>query len=418
MKRLIMFGLLITSFFTLAACGDNGDDDLQEGEVALTFWNIFTGPDGEVMRAMVSDFNEEYESEIRVSTQTIPETDFYDVFNTSVPQGEGPDIAIMHMRRIAKNADLGLLNSFDNLIDEDTMGENYLPSAWQGGSFEQSRYGIPLDVHPIGLYYNKDILDEAGIDVPQTYDELVAACDALEGIVDHCLPISNTWPSQNLFISSLFQHGGEDLDENGEYPAFNTQEGYDALKVFHDLVYEDNISIPNVTVDEDLTLFRQGNAAFHINGIWMLNAIKDSGINFDTASIATLFGDEQPATWADSHNFIMPLQQNVSAEKEEAIMTFIDYITANAMDWANAGQYPADLRILESDEFAALEYHSSFTDIDSITFTTTSPYLEDGFEPIFLRVTQAMRNEGVDIQELLDDAEREGIELVDEALGR
>ena len=417
MKRLMTLSILFISIFTLAACGGNGDNDLQEGEVALTFWNIFTGPDGQVMRGMVDDFNDEYDGEIRVSTQTIPETDFYDVFNTSVPQGEGPDIAIMHMRRIAQYAELGMLNAFEDMIDADEMGENYLEAAWDGGSFEGIQYGIPLDVHPIGLYYNQDILDEAGIDVPTTYDELVSACEELEGVVDHCMPVSNTWPSQNLFISSLFQHGGADLDEN-HYPAFNTQEGYDALKVFHDMVYEDNITIPNVTVDEDLTLFRQGNAAFHINGIWMLNGIKESGVNFGTSSIDTLFGDEQPAVWADSHNFVMPYQPGMSEEKEEAIMTFIEYITANAMEWVEGGQFPADLSLLESEAFENLEYHSSFADVDAITFTTTSPYLEDGFEPIFLRVTQAMRNEDADIQELLDDAESEGIELVDEATGR
>ena len=409
--------VFLLGVFAIAACGNDEDDETPDGEVAITFWNIFTGPDGEVMRQMVRDFNELYEGEIRVSTQTIPETDFYDVFNTAVPQGQGPDIAIMHMRRIAKNADLGLLNSFDNLIDAQAMGENYLEAAWNGGNFEGSQYGIPLDVHPIGMYYNKDILDAAEVDVPTTYDELVAVCEALEGHVQHCMPTSNTWPSQNLFISSLFQHGGQDLDENGEYPAFNTQEGYNALKVMHDLVYTDNISLPNVTVDEDLTLFRQGNAAFHINGIWMLNGIKESGINFGTASIATLFGDT-PAIWADSHNFIMPFQPNMSDTKADAIMTFIEYITANAMEWVEAGQFPADLSLLESAAFNDLPYHSTFADVDAITFTTTSPYLEDGFEPIFLRVTQAMRRADANIQELLDEAEQEATELVDEAIGR
>ncbi len=416
MKKPLMFITAFILVFGLAACG-NGEEQRPEGEVAITFWNIFTGPDGEVMRQMVEDFNAEYEGEVRVSTQTIPEVDFYEVFNTAVPQGQGPDVAIMHLRRIAKNADLGLLNSFDHLIDADEMGENYIQAAWQGANFDGQHYGIPLDVHPLGLYYNKDILDEAGVEVPSTYDELLAACDALEDYVQHCLPLSTMWPSQNVFISSLFQNDGEDLDAAGEYPAFNTPEGYEALDVLNRLIHEHELSPTNVTVDEDLTLFRQGNAAFHINGIWMLNGILEADINMGTAPIATLFGDT-PATWADSHNFVVPYNPNISEEKEAAIMTFIEYITGNPMRWVEAGQIPADVRVLESDAFAALEYHNNFVDIDSIRFVTSSPYLEDAFEPVFSRVTTAMANADADIQALLDDAEQEGIELADEAMGR
>lgn len=416
MKKIsIMISVFILAF-VLVACG-NDEDQRPEGEVAITFWNIFTGPDGEVMRQMVEEFNAAHEGEVRVSTQTIPEVDFYEVFNTAVPQGQGPDVAIMHLRRIAKNADLGLLNHFDHLIDAETMSENYIQAAWEGSTYEGQHYGIPLDVHPLGLYYNKDILAEAGVEVPTTYDELIAACEVLEDYVNHCLPMSTMWPSQNLFISSLFQNDGEDLDANGEYPAFNTPEGYEALEVLQRLIHVEGVSPVNVTVDEDLTLFRQGNAAFHINGIWMLNGILEADVNLGTAPIATLFGDT-PATWADSHNFIMPYNPNISEEKEAAIMTFIEYITANAMQWAQAGQIPADLRVLESDEFAALEYHNDFVDVDTIRFVTSSPYLEDAFEPVFSRVTTAMANADADIQALLDDAEQEGTELADEAMGR
>lgn len=367
------------------------------------------------MRSLVDDFNVEYEDEIRVSTQTIPETEFYEVFNNTVPQGQGPDIAIMHMRRIAKNADLGLLNSFDDQIDEAAMREEYLSEAWDGSKFEGEQYGIPLDVHPLGMYYNKDILDDAGVEVPTTTEELLQACEDLEGHVEHCLPLSTMWPSQNVFISALFQNNGEDLDENGEYPAFNTSQGYEALSLLNELIHDHNISPANVNVDEDLTFFRQGNAAFHINGIWMLNAMKDSEINFGTAPIATLFGDT-PATWADSHNFVMPYNPDLSQEKYDAIMTFIDYVTSHSMDWAQAGQIPAKISVLESDEYADLEYHNNFVDLDTIQFVTTSPYVEDGFEPVFSRVTTAMANENADIQALLDDAEEEGTELVNEAL--
>lgn len=415
MKKIIFLTLVIMASLTLAACGGDDENDNANGEVAITFWNIFTGPDGEVMRQMVSDFNDEYLGEVRVSTQTIPENDFYEVFTTAVPQGQGPDVAIMHLRRIAKHAELGLLNSFDDLIDAETLKENYISAAWEGSEFENSHFGIPLDVHPLGMYYNVDVLNAAGIEVPKTTEELIEACDVLVDFVDHCLPLSTMWPSQNVFVSALFQNDGQDLDEN-DYPAFNSPEGFSALRILNELIHTHNISPINVNVDEDLTYFRQGNAAFHINGIWMLNAMKDSDVNFGTAPIATLFGDT-PATWADSHNFVMPFQSDVSDAKYQAIMTFIEYITENSLRWANGGQIPAEISVLESAEYMAFEYHQSFVDIETIQFVKSSPYIEDGFEPIYSRVTTVMANADSNIQELLDTAETEAKELVDIARG-
>ncbi len=419
MKKVIVLSLAILLMLTLVGCGEDTPED-EDYLVTITYWNIFTGPDGEEMVGMVNDFNELHEGEFRVNTQTVPAGDFYEKLNTVVPQGQGPDVAIMHLDYVAKYADLGMLVSFDDLMaDSQINGEDYIPAVWDAGEFDGSRYAIPLDVHPIGLYYNQDILDEYDVEVPTTYDELVSACDILtdEANDQWCLPISNVWPSGHLFTSALFQNGGKGLDENGEYPGFNTSGGYNALKVFQDLIYTHEVSPENVTVDEDLALFRQGKAAFHINGIWMVNGVAESDINFGTAPIATLFGDT-PATWAGSHNFVMPRPAKINADKQEAIMEFVKYITENSIRWAGAGQIPANITVLESDEFDALPYVSTFADVSSLVFIRQSPYFEDAYTPIYSRVTEAMTSGMIDIQTLLDEAEQEGIQRANAALGR
>jgi multiple sugar transport system substrate-binding protein len=214
MKKVIVLSLAILLMLTLVGCGEDTPED-EDYLVTITYWNIFTGPDGEEMVGMVNDFNELHEGEFRVNTQTVPAGDFYEKLNTVVPQGQGPDVAIMHLDYVAKYADLGMLVSFDDLMaDSEINGEDYIPAVWDAGEFDGSRYAIPLDVHPIGLYYNQDILDEYDVEVPTTYDELVSACDILtdEANDQWCLPISNVWPSGHLFTSALFQNGGKGLD--------------------------------------------------------------------------------------------------------------------------------------------------------------------------------------------------------------
>ena len=131
--------------------------------------------------------------------------------------------------------------------------------------------------------------------------------------------------------------------------------------------------------------------------------------------IATLFGDI-PATSANSHNFVMPYKENVSKDKKAAILAFIEYISTNSLRWVSAGQIPANLRVLESPEYQALPYHSAFVDISTLVFANTSPYFSDSFEPVYSRVTEAMNTPNADIQALLDSAELEGIQRVNEAL--
>lgn len=418
MKKFILLILLVLISISVISCKE--DDVDEDVFTSITFWNPFTGPDGEDMASLVNEFNTLNEGKIRVNTQTIPGDQYYEKLNTVVPQGRGPDVAIMHLDFVPKNADLGMLVSFDDLLpDSGIKGEDYLQSVWNAGEFNGKRYAIPLDVHPIGLYYNKDILEAYDVEVPKTYAELIAACAILndETIDQWCLPLSNLWPSGHVFTSVLYQNGGTALDDNGEYPGFNTIGGFNALTVFYDLIFTHKVSPENVGVDEDLALFRQGKAAFHINGIWMVNAIKKAEINMGTAPLATLFGDV-PATWAGSHNFVMPRPEKANENKQEAIMSFISFVSDNSIRWAEAGQIPANINVMHSDEFAALEYISTFADISSLFFVEPSPYFEDAYTPIYSRVTEAMTTSGIDIQKLLDEAEQEGIQRANAALGR
>ena len=57
---------------------------------------------------------------------------------------------------------------------------DFAPIAWNGGLYQDKRYGIPLDVHPAGLFYNKTVMEKAGADPekpPTTGDELMAILD-------------------------------------------------------------------------------------------------------------------------------------------------------------------------------------------------------------------------------------------------
>jgi len=74
---------------------------------------------------------------------------------------------------------------------------------------------------------------------------------------------------------------------------------------------------------------------------------------------------DQPATWADSHAFAIPIQgsQDMDPERREAVMTVIGWMQRNAIAWADAGHIPAYRPVAESDEYQAMEPNATYASL-------------------------------------------------------
>jgi multiple sugar transport system substrate-binding protein len=382
--------------------------EVGEAEITLEFWNGFTGPDGEDIAKIIADFNEENEGEIAVRTQTMPWANFYDQYRTVVTSGEAPDIAVMHLDQIAGYARYELLTPLDELAaDIGLVKEDFIPEVWNAGEYEGQRYGIPLDVHPLTLFYNVDLLEEAGFsEPPKTYDELVEMSLTVQEKTDaHGIAMPVFWPSNMIFYSSLHSHGGDSVSEDGLTPLYNSPEGVDALQKMVDLVYEHEVSPSDVQADGEVTLFRQGKSAFHLNGIWMTAGFEDQdGLNFATAPVPQ-FGSED-AVWAGSHNFVLPKQQDADPERQKAAMKFIQYVSENSLQWAKAGQVPATYSVLESDEFKELEHQYNASQ-QNFVFPPSTPFYGDAWGPTGPAVDEAMLGQ-LTPEEALERAAKEG----------
>ncbi|MCG1021513.1 MULTISPECIES: ABC transporter substrate-binding protein [Sutcliffiella] len=404
----VMFLLLICSSLIFAGCSNGANSGGNDGEITLEFWNGFTGPDGEDIGKIINEFNEAHKGEIKINTQTMPWGNFYDQYRTVVTNGEAPDIAIMHLDSIAGYARYGLLTPLDDLAGDIGLSEgDFIEEVWDAGVYEDQRYGIPLDVHPLTLFYNVDLLEQAGYtEAPKTYDELLEMSLAVQEQTDAwgiAMPVF--WPSNMIFYTSLMSHGGQSVSEDGLTPLYNSPEGEEALQKMVDLVYEHKVSPSDVQADGEVTLFRQGKSAFHLNGIWMIAGFEEQdGLNFATAPVPA-FGDQE-AVWAGSHNFVIPAQKDEDPERLEAAMKFIKYVSENSLQWAKAGQVPAKYSVLESEEFKALE-HQYKASQQNFVFPPATPFYGDAWGPTGPAVDEAMLNQ-LSPADALERAAKEG----------
>jgi multiple sugar transport system substrate-binding protein len=354
--------------------------------VELAFWNGFTGGDGPIMLELVDRFNTEHEN-IRVSMVTMQwAPDFYQKTPGAVASGQGPTVAIMHVDQLALNAERGVIVPLDDVVEALGLQESDFASAvWKGGIYEGKRYGIPLDTHPLGLYYNKAVMEEGGLDPnkpPQTRDEYMEAVEQLKG-----KGIQGSWVTPALFTgwmmfqSLLWQFGGELYNEDVTRATVNSDAGVEALTWMVNLV-RNGYSPKNVAQDGDVIALQNGQNAFNWNGIWMINvfgAVPD--LEWGVAPLPQI-GTEK-AAWANSHNFVITNQPDPDPNKLRAAKVFIAWIIEHSREWAEGGQVPALNSVRESEEFQSLEWQPEFAkELPYVHFGPSAPGVREINESI------------------------------------
>ncbi|PUU94442.1 ABC transporter substrate-binding protein [Halanaerobium sp.] len=394
-------------------------------EITLDFWNGFTGPDGTGMGKMVEEFNKEHEGEIEVNMQVMQWGTYYQKVVTalSTRSDSSPDIGIMHVDRVPEFASKGVLLDLDQIVaDLGWSKDNFANSVWSAGIYEGNRYGIPLDVHPLAMYINKDLFKEAGLDPenpPKTPAEFMNAIAKMtkdtdgDGEIDQWgTAFPPLWPGPEFILPSLLrQFGGSFLNEDRTEVVVDSKESIAALEYAVDIVHNKGYSPKNIQQDGEVTLFRQGRLGIHFNGIWMINGFKDQeGLNFMSYPVPRM-GDKL-AIAGNSHNFVFFRKPGNSDAEFEAAAEFVKYISNNSVKWAAFGQIPARNSVRNSQAFEALKHQASIAqEVESVVFPPKIPIASRILTPYYEAVNLAILGEKEPAEALKDAAEAGQIAL-------
>lgn len=353
-------------------------------QTEVIWWDFLAGGDGVRMRAMIDEFNQSH-PDIQITPTTLEwgET-YYTRVQTAAAVGQGPDIMTYHLSRYPLAVEQGVLRPFsEGELSSAGISRDTFPSGLvEAATFEEQLYGIPLDIHALILYYNRDILREVGLlaedGTPQGIDSLTGFNAALATVNEAgYLPLS--FQTDNLsatvwriFMTYLNQQGGSVLD--GEEIAAG-EAAVQTVEMMANWV-EQGYARPNVEYEASVALFSSGDTAFHYNGVWEVPTFTDlaeQGDFFDWGAmvVPTLF--DQPATWADSHTFAIPAG-DISDEKLEAVLTVMAWMNENSLQWAGAGHVPAYLPVVESEAYQSLEPNATYAElINNAAYDPNSP---------------------------------------------
>jgi len=349
-------------------------------EITIVFWNGIGAPENVVLTELISKFNETNKDGINVNEIVMDWGTLYSKLLLDYRVGRAPDALIMQQSALAQQAGFGVLAEISELADEvGFKKEDYVERAWGGTLINGKRYAIPLDMHPLALYYNTKLFEEAGLDPdkpPTNREELIDYAQKLtkdidnDGVTDQYgigIAYSGGIPFR-IWMSLIWQHeGGAILTDDLKKAAFNTQAGIESLQFLQDLVYKYKV-IPEeeASPDDD---FSKELVAMIITGPWAMfdfSALED--FEYRTAPMPVIY--DQPATWGDSH--ILALADTGNKDKMEASMKLVKFISDQSIIWTvKAGHLPVKREILESDEFKKLELSQAFA--NSLDFTYYYP---------------------------------------------
>ncbi len=243
----------------------------------------------EYAQEKINEFNE-MDNGITVEITNInTESNYLDRLSTDFASGDTPNVFMEYGgARCLDYIEAGTLLNLQPYLeaDEEWYG-NIMESCWEPAHFEdygyEGLYCIPYSNYQVVLYYNKDILEENNVEVPTTWDELLAACETLKGngVQPFIVGEKDNFRFGHLHtILSLKSYGADIGKKLGNrevaYDGEEMLKIYEMMKELIDKGYLGDNLLSTDAVQEN-SYFTDGKAAFQFSGSWCASSIADSG---------------------------------------------------------------------------------------------------------------------------------------------
>lgn len=354
-KKFVGGALVLASAFTLAACGNNGNNSSNGGDsssndenkapVELTFWHAMNGPHQEEITKLVTAFNDS-QDDYKVVEQNQGN---YDTLQQSImaagASGDLPTLAQITPGNAPDYAKNGLLIALDDLMTGDTgFSQEELDDIYPGfldsSKYDGKTYAFPFSKSTRIMYYNQSILDEYDVEVPKTWDEVVALGEKMTSNSDDrvAMGFENSFEMEYETIAK--QAGAKFIEPETLETDIAGDKSVEALQFVMDLIDKGYAR----TAGEDGYFsgpFARGESALYIGSSAGVSHVaepaEESGIEWRTAEIPT-YNDSQLTLFAGND---LGIFSSASEEQQAGGMAFIKFLLepANTAEWAMATGY-------------------------------------------------------------------------------
>ncbi len=321
MKKIIALLLVLVMALSLVACGNKADEKVTLNVIAAQYG----GKTADWWVGFEKDFEAANEN-IDLVVDVVSWNDIYTVVNTRISNNDAPDI--LNIDVFADYQADGLLLPAQDFVSEETYAKFY-PAFLEQSVVDGTVWAVPDLASARALYYNADILAAAGVEVPTTWAELKAACEAIKAYDANIYPWGvdmTTDEGQACFAYYAWTNGGGFVDAAGNW-TLNSAENVEAVEYVIDLINSGltNTSPTTETRYDLQEMFAAGKLAMMIgpNQISSYVAGTEKPINFGIASIPANEGKATSSVGVMDR--FMCFDNDYSDAEMEAIKKFFDF---------------------------------------------------------------------------------------------
>jgi len=317
----LLVGILLTG------CGGNQEASNKDGQITLEFFQYKQEAVG-AFDHLIAEFEKENPN-IKIEQNNVPEPDT--VLRSRLSKNDIP--AIMTINGAAVYGELADSGIYANFTDDpilDDVQEAYIRMVRELHGDTDTSYGIPYTANAVPIIYNKDKFEELGLEVPTTWNQLIATAEKIKeaGETPFYLTFREAWttlPSWNALASNL---AGIDFIKAKAEGETTFKEGYHevAKRMYSLLEYGDD--------DNFATGYNQGNIAFangksvmYLQGIWALGQIKQANPDINLGVFAfPAVNDSSQNKLVSGVDTVLTMSIKLKGEEAKAAKKFIHFL--------------------------------------------------------------------------------------------
>ena len=341
-KGVVLSMVAALSLGLLAGCS-GGSSSKTSKEAAskddVKVWVQFSDEtaEGKAWEQVVQNFNKKYKGKYKVVTEYIPRSGsgggYEDKVNAAITTNSLPDVITLDGPNTAAYAKSKVITPLDDYLKDNNM-EDVLDSIKQQGTYDGKFYAFGFSESNVGIYYNKKMFKEAGIDEsslptlkkPWTWDEFKAVSKKLkdhfkEAAIDFRLN-SNDEMLPYAYMPLIWSNGGRVVNEDGTKAEgyFNSKESTQAVQFIQDLVKEGYTTVSPVEKG-----FETGQYPMVLSGSWTIADLQTNYKDIDFGILPYPVSNKTKKLVSPSGSW--QLAVTTKSNKKDAAAEFVKFAT-------------------------------------------------------------------------------------------
>ncbi|MCM3584610.1 extracellular solute-binding protein [Mesobacillus maritimus] len=308
----------------LAGCGGGGDN--ADGKVTL---ELFSNKSESIdtYKGLIAKF-EEQNPDIDIKLEAPPEAET--VLKTRLTKDDLPDI--MSIGGNATYGELARAGVFHDFTDSELVGKiqpSYVEMLEKlVGSEEEGVFGLPYATNANHVIYNKQKVEELGIEIPTNWDEFVAALDKAKeaGETPIYFTLQEAWTAMSVWNGVAGNLAPDDFatKKNAGEASFANEydEVADKMLTLLEYGHKDNFGIG---YGDGNSAFATGNGVFYIQGNWAIPEILKANPDIQLGTFALPSNDQ-----AEENDLVsgvdVALAVSETTEHKEEALKFVEFM--------------------------------------------------------------------------------------------